>query len=241
MTQVGTRRPDPRGDGDDAGDAPAEARSGARRVARSSWRRRPGRPAAATSRPISFVVVTDRDQMARLAEPWRVVCDFYLATFATVGPDHMSEERYDRLKDALRFQAEHFHETPGGDRRLLRLRPLDARGCARSWRHSPPPSQRWAPRRGATMASGLRGVQRALGGGERVPRRAEPAARRAGARPGRHADHLAPGARVRVQGGARDPALGQDVRDHPGRLAAGRLRAGQAPARAAEVIHRDRW
>jgi nitroreductase len=69
-------------------------------------------PSGGNVQGYSFVVVTDRAQMARLAELWRVVCDFYLASFATVGPEHMSEERFGRLRDALRFQRDHFHETP---------------------------------------------------------------------------------------------------------------------------------
>jgi nitroreductase len=70
-------------------------------------------PSGGNLQAYSFVVVTDRGQMARLAELWRVVCDFYIATFASAGPpDHMSEDRFERLRDALRFQAEHFHETP---------------------------------------------------------------------------------------------------------------------------------
>jgi nitroreductase len=69
-------------------------------------------PSGGNLQAYSFVVVTDRAQMARLAEPWRVICQWYLATMATVPPDHMPPERYEGLKDALRFQAEHFHETP---------------------------------------------------------------------------------------------------------------------------------
>lgn len=53
-----------------------------------------------------------RAQMARLAELWRACCDFYLRTFATVLPSRMSEARYERLRDALRYQRDHFHETP---------------------------------------------------------------------------------------------------------------------------------
>lgn len=69
-------------------------------------------PSGGNVQAFSFVVVTDREQMARLAELWRVVCGFYLETFATVVPRHMTPDEYERLKDALRFQAEHFHETP---------------------------------------------------------------------------------------------------------------------------------
>src|ERR671934_1865469 len=63
-------------------------------------------PSGGNAQAYSFVVVTDRQQMARLAELWRVVCDFYLASFATVVPEHMSADRYERLKDALRFQSD---------------------------------------------------------------------------------------------------------------------------------------
>ena len=69
-------------------------------------------PSAGNLQAYSYVVVTDRAQMARLAELWRVVCRWYLATLATVAPEHMSAQRYERLKDALRYQSEHFHETP---------------------------------------------------------------------------------------------------------------------------------
>ena len=69
-------------------------------------------PSGGNVQAYSFVVVTDREQMARLAELWRVCCDFYLASFATVTPERMSEEQYERLRDALRFQRDHFHETP---------------------------------------------------------------------------------------------------------------------------------
>jgi nitroreductase len=59
----------------------------------------------------SFVVVTDREQMARLARIWRAVEAFYLATFAQ-RPDGMSQEAFARTIDALEYQAAHFAETP---------------------------------------------------------------------------------------------------------------------------------
>jgi nitroreductase len=67
-------------------------------------------PSGSNTQAYSFVVVTDRAQMARLAEPWHACVDFYLAT--AVAPDGMSEEKYGRLKKALRYQSEHFTETP---------------------------------------------------------------------------------------------------------------------------------
>jgi nitroreductase len=69
-------------------------------------------PSGGNAQAYSFVVVTDRGQMARLAELWRVVCDFYLASFATVVPQGMEEAAYERMRAALRFQRDHFEETP---------------------------------------------------------------------------------------------------------------------------------
>src|SRR5262249_39237605 len=59
-----------------------------------------------------YVVVTDREVMASLATLWRDVANFYLDTVATVVPEGMTEEKYEKLRDALRFQRDHFHETP---------------------------------------------------------------------------------------------------------------------------------
>jgi nitroreductase len=59
-----------------------------------------------------YVVVTDREVMASLAELWRDVSTFYLDTIATVVPEGMTEEKYEKLRAALRFQRDHFAETP---------------------------------------------------------------------------------------------------------------------------------
>jgi nitroreductase len=119
-------------------------------VAAATWA-----PSGGNLQAYSFVVVTDRAQMARLAELWRVICDWYLATLATVAPDHMSEERYERLKDALRFQRDHFHETPaviiacydmGRWTRALRSR----------WREFVSGTRALGARRSATLLAGMR-------------------------------------------------------------------------------------
>ena len=111
-------------------------------------------PSGGNVQAFSFVVVTDRDQMARLAELWRVVCDFYLASFATVTPDHMSQVRYDRLKDALRFQRDHFHETPAVIVACYELSTWTAR-LRRQWRRFADSTRKLGPRRTATLAAGL--------------------------------------------------------------------------------------
>src|SRR5215207_6025317 len=119
-------------------------------VAAATWA-----PSGGNLQAYSFVVVTDRAQMARLADLWRVICDWYLATLATVAPDHMSEERYERLKDALRFQRDHFHETPavivacydmGRWTRALRSR----------WREFVSGTRALGARRSATLLAGMR-------------------------------------------------------------------------------------
>jgi nitroreductase len=59
----------------------------------------------------SFVVVTDREQIARLAAIWRAVEQFYLATFASL-PEGTTPEQYGRTIDAVDYQAQHFEDTP---------------------------------------------------------------------------------------------------------------------------------
>jgi nitroreductase len=68
-------------------------------------------PSGSDAQHYAFVVVTDRQRMAELAELWRDVVDTYSALMGTVVPD-TDDERHSRMADALRYQAEHFHDTP---------------------------------------------------------------------------------------------------------------------------------
>jgi nitroreductase len=111
-------------------------------------------PSGGNIQAFSFVVVTDRGQMAKLAELWRVVCDFYLASFATVRPEHMSQEGYDKLKDALRFQRDHFHETPAVIVACYELSAWTHR-LQRQWKHFADAIRGLGARRAATLAAGL--------------------------------------------------------------------------------------
>jgi nitroreductase len=111
-------------------------------------------PSGGNVQAYSFVVVTDREQMARLAELWRVVCDFYLASFATVTPEHMAPERYERLKDALRFQRDHFHETPAVIVACYQLSAWTGR-LQRQWRRFADSIAKLGPRRAATFAAAV--------------------------------------------------------------------------------------
>src|SRR6266508_4000956 len=60
----------------------------------------------------SFVVVTDRDQMARLATIWQAVVAFYVETFNSVPRPDIEPGVFRRTLDAIEYQAEHFAETP---------------------------------------------------------------------------------------------------------------------------------
>jgi nitroreductase len=112
-------------------------------------------PSGGNVQAYSFVVVTDREQMARLAELWRVVCDFYIQTFASVAPRHMEPERYERLKDALRFQAEHFHETPAVIVACYSIGDW-AKRLSAQWQRFAGGIRGLGPRRAATLLAGFK-------------------------------------------------------------------------------------
>jgi len=59
----------------------------------------------------SFIVVTDREQMRRLADVWQAVERFYLAAFLR-QPDRGTAEQFRRTLAAVEHQAEHFADTP---------------------------------------------------------------------------------------------------------------------------------
>jgi nitroreductase len=68
-------------------------------------------PSASHLQRYTFVVVTDRDQMARLAPIWQAVVSLYLETFAQC-PIGFDPETYRRTVDAVEYQASHFAEIP---------------------------------------------------------------------------------------------------------------------------------
>ena len=59
-----------------------------------------------------FIVVTDRDRMARLAEIWRTVADIYEGWIGKADPRYGSDPLFIRTFDAIHYQRDHFHETP---------------------------------------------------------------------------------------------------------------------------------
>ena len=69
-------------------------------------------PSGGNQQQYSWVVVTERDKMEQLAELWRRCHDFYVRVMGDAPSEMLDAKRRERLLDALRFQRDHFHETP---------------------------------------------------------------------------------------------------------------------------------
>lgn len=69
-------------------------------------------PSAGHQQGQVFIVVTDRDRMARLAEVWRMVVDMYEGWMGKADPRYGVDPLVRRTWDAVHYQRDHFHETP---------------------------------------------------------------------------------------------------------------------------------
>jgi nitroreductase len=69
-------------------------------------------PSAGHQQGQVFIVVTDRDRIARLATVWRMVVDMYELWMAKADPRYGVEPLAIRTWDAVHYQRDHFHETP---------------------------------------------------------------------------------------------------------------------------------
>jgi nitroreductase len=76
-------------------------------VAAATWA-----PSASNGQAYSYLIVTDRVQMARLAVLWRKVAAFYLPLAEQVVTPRMTVEQGQRTLNAVRYQAAHFAQTP---------------------------------------------------------------------------------------------------------------------------------
>src|SRR3954451_4462355 len=65
-------------------------------------------PSGSNLQSYEFVVVTDRDVMARLAVLWARSVDAYLGSVGQVTPLAGNA----RVRPAIEYQRDHFHETP---------------------------------------------------------------------------------------------------------------------------------
>ena len=58
-----------------------------------------------------YVVVTERARLAALAPVWRMAVELYLDQVSVV-PEHVDGAAFERMRDAIRFQAERFEQVP---------------------------------------------------------------------------------------------------------------------------------
>jgi nitroreductase len=69
-------------------------------------------PSAGHQQGQVFIVVTDRDRIARLADVWRMVVDMYEGWMGKADPRYGVDPLVMRTWDAVHYQRDHFHETP---------------------------------------------------------------------------------------------------------------------------------
>jgi nitroreductase len=76
-------------------------------VAAATWA-----PSGGNTQAYRFVIVTDREQIARITPIWRKQCAYYVRAQQAVPPQHTTPEKWSRVMAALRYQADHMPETP---------------------------------------------------------------------------------------------------------------------------------
>jgi nitroreductase len=69
-------------------------------------------PSSQNQQAAHYILVTDREQMKRVAAIWQAAVQLYLAAIATEPPDMSDRAVFDRTLEALRWQSEHFTDTP---------------------------------------------------------------------------------------------------------------------------------
>ncbi|MFB7916427.1 nitroreductase family protein [Streptomyces sp. NPDC056061] len=69
-------------------------------------------PSGGNMQRYEYVVVTDREVMARLAPLWKRCVDAYLATTGKLAPEGMDDAAYGRMVAAIEYQRDNFADTP---------------------------------------------------------------------------------------------------------------------------------
>lgn len=69
-------------------------------------------PSASNAQDYQYVLVTDRQVMARLAPLWVRCVDAYMASVGRSTPASMDDAAYERMCAAMEHQKEHFADTP---------------------------------------------------------------------------------------------------------------------------------
>ena len=112
-------------------------------------------PSGSNAQGYQFVVVTDREQIAKVAELWRVVSGYYLDGIARAVPPGSTEEKHEKLRAALRYQRDHFHETPALIVACYDMGPYWKRLRAQA-KHIATATAHLGPRRGVTVLRNTR-------------------------------------------------------------------------------------
>jgi nitroreductase len=69
-------------------------------------------PSGSNLQAYQYLVITDRAVIGRLAPLWERCVDAYLATAGKNAPGTMDDEAYRKMVAAIRYQRDHFAETP---------------------------------------------------------------------------------------------------------------------------------
>lgn len=98
-------------------------------VAAATWA-----PSASNAQAYSYLIITDRKQMARLAVLWRKVADFYLPLAEKTSAPFPTVEQGRRTMAAVRYQEEHFAQTPAVIVACYTTRAFPRAGLPTLWR-----------------------------------------------------------------------------------------------------------
>ena len=69
-------------------------------------------PSSQNQQAAHYILVTDREQMRRVAAIWQAAAGLYLSAIAIEPPDTTDQAGFDRALAAVRWQSDHFAETP---------------------------------------------------------------------------------------------------------------------------------
>jgi len=69
-------------------------------------------PSSQNQQAAHYILVTDREQMTRVAAIWQAAVELYLAAIAIEPPDTTDQAAFDRARAAVGWQSDHFADTP---------------------------------------------------------------------------------------------------------------------------------
>ena len=69
-------------------------------------------PSGSNAQDYQYVLVTDRQVMAKLAPLWSRCVDAYLASVGRTLAATMSDEKFERMRSAMEYQRDHFADIP---------------------------------------------------------------------------------------------------------------------------------